>query len=160
MRGNRIHSRASKRIRNDHRTTATDEFEHRILRDGVHDDIVEDGQLAQLEDAIATLEDVRDERRRELGGDDEYDASQGAEVASSVVTLHDIVSHRVQEICAERCRIVLLDGDEWVEEGYEEADAVAEAKREASNWLLEHPDVCERLWGDSTPDIDALEADS
>ncbi|RDZ61401.1 hypothetical protein C5B90_19200 [Haloferax sp. Atlit-12N] len=157
MRGNDIHSRAARRVRVDHRSTATDEFDHRILCDGVHDDVVEDDQLAQLEDAIATVEDVRDERRRELGDTDDYDARVESDTASAALQLHDVVDQRVMEICAERCRAVLVDGDEWVEEGWEDASEVEAAKREATNWLLEHPETCKRLWGQRSPTMSTLE---
>lgn len=157
MRGNDIHSRAARRVRGDHRSTATSEFDHRILCDGVHDDVVEDDQLAQLEDVAARLEDVRDDRRNELGETDDYDASYGTELANSLVDLPTVIDQRVMEICAERCRIVLVDGDEWVERGWEDASEVEAAKREASNWLLEHPEACKRLWGQRSPTMNALE---
>ncbi|WEL29825.1 hypothetical protein [Haloferax volcanii] len=153
MRGNDIHSRAAKRVRADHRPAATGEFDHRILCDGVHDDIVEDDQLVQLEDAIATLEDVRDTRRNELGNGDELTT----DTVDAITRLQDEADRRVMEVCAERCRAVLVDGDEWVGEGWEEASEVESAKREATNWLLEHPEACKRLWGQRSPTMSAME---
>ena len=149
MRGNRIHTRASRRIRSDHRDAALEEFDHRILRDGVYEDVIQDGQLAHLEGAIADLEDVRDRRRAELADTDE---DYAAEVARSIEHLQGTACRRVEEICAERCRSVLVDGDEWVEEDWEERDDVDAAKREAANWLLEHREACERLWGATDPE--------
>lgn len=142
MRGNDIPPTASRRIRNDHRTTATDEFEHRLLRDGVHDDIVEDDQLARLEHALALTEEVTDLR---IGGT-ALDYLAGLDDAAGALT--DEIDARVMEVCAERCRRVLKDGDDWVERGWEDARDVEAAKREAVNWLLEHRGVCRRLWGD------------
>lgn len=142
MRGRDIHARASKRISNDHRQTALDEFQHRILRNGVHDDIVEDAQLAHLEDAIAKLEDTRDRRRSELAGD--YPA---AGITDSLDDLQKTARERVMEICAERARIVLDDGDAWVAEGYEEEADVEAAKREAATWLLANDEATRRVYG-------------
>ena len=143
MRGNRIHTRASRRIRSDHRDAALEEFDHRILRDGVYEDVIQDGQLAHLEGAIADLEDVRDRRRAELADTDE---DYAAEVARSIEHLQGTACRRVEEICAERCRSVLVDGDEWVDEGWEDPDDVDAAKREAATWLLANADACNRLW--------------
>lgn len=145
MRGNRIPTRAKRRIRNDHRKTATNEFSHRILRDGVHDDIVEDDQLAHLEGVIANAENVRDRRREELANTDE---DYAAEVARSIEHLQGTVQRRVLEVCAERCRMVLVDGDDWVEKDWVDVEDVESAKAEAVNWILEHREVCERLWDD------------
>lgn len=154
MRGNRIHSRADRRVKN-HRSEAVEQFDHRILADGVHDDIVEDDQLAQLEDAVATIEDVRDERRSALDGEgDPADA-----IANAVEQLHDPIADRVDEIAAERCRTVLVDSDEWVAKGWEDRDEVDAAKREAANWLLEHEDVTRRLWTeDNDPVLGEVDA--
>jgi len=143
MRGNRIHSRAKRRVQS-HRSEAVDRFDHRILADGLHDDIVEDQQLAQLEDAVAKIEDVRDRRREELA--DDLDEDPSAEIAAAVETLHEPIADRVDELCAERCKAVLVDGDEWVEEGWEDEDDVLAAKREANTWILDHEDVARRLW--------------
>lgn len=156
MRANDIPTRAKRRIRNDHRQAACGEFEHRILRDGVHDDVVEDDQLAHLEALIANTENVRDRRREELADTDE---DYAAEIARSIEHLQGTVTRRVMEICAERCRVVLVDGDEWVEEGWEDADEVAAAKREATNWILEHREVCERIWGDEDVSAQGVPAD-
>ncbi|WP_435065908.1 hypothetical protein [Halobaculum sp. EA56] len=145
MRGNRIHPRASRHIK-DHRSEAIDRFEHRILKDGLHDDVVEDTQLAHLEDALAQVEDVRDRRREELA--DDLDDDPSAEIANAVEALHEPIADRVDELCAERCRAVLVDGDEWVDEGWEDREAVEAAKREATAWLLAHEDVTRRLWAD------------
>lgn len=154
MRGNRIPTRAKRRIRNDHRTTATDEFEHRILIDCVFDDVVEDQQLAMLEESIARLEDARDQRRDDLA---EPDVGSCSDLATAVEAMHDPPRARVMEICAERCRTVLIDGDDWVERGWEDAEEMATAKREAATWLLEHPDVRARLWGsDEDAELDQL----
>jgi len=142
MRGNDIHGRAAKRVRNDHRRRALDEFDHRILADGVHDDIVEDDQLAHLEDAIAKLEDTRDRRRSELATDD-----PGAGIANSLDGLQETARERVMEVCAERARTVLDDGDEWVAEGYEDREEVEAAKREAATWLLANDEVTRRVYG-------------
>lgn len=149
MRGNRIHTRAKRRIRNDHRQAAVNEFDHRILADGVHDDIVEDQQLAETEDAIAKLEDQRDRRRDELA---ETTTDHAAEIVRSIEHLQGTARQRVMELCAIRCDTVLADGDEWVDEGWEDADAVQAAKHEAAQWLIEHADVRTRLWGEEGPD--------
>ncbi|UIO98915.1 hypothetical protein Hbl1158_10250 [Halobaculum sp. CBA1158] len=141
MRGNDTHPRAGRRI-TDHRSEATDRFEHRILKDGLHDDIVEDAQLAQFEDAVATIENVRDTRREDFDGD----GDPGEAIADAVEQLHEPIADRVDELCAERCRTVLVDGDEWVEEGWEDPEDVEEAKREATSWLTHHGDVARRLW--------------
>lgn len=148
MRGNNIHTRAARRVRTDDRDLALEEFDAKLLRDGVHDDIVEDSQLAELEDAIASIEDARDQRRDALA---ESDADPAGELARSVEDLQDTVRHRVMEVCADRCRVVLVDGDNWLDEGWvDQADLVA-AKREAANWLLEHEDVTDRLWTEEDP---------
>lgn len=151
MRGNDIHPRAARRIRSDHRDVALDEFESGMLRDGVHDDIVEDTQLAQLEDAIAHAEDARDCRRAELADGDE-DFSR--EIVRAVEHVQGTVRRRIMEICAERCRVVLVDGDDWLAEGWVEADELEAAKREAANWLLEHEAVTRRLWDESDTPVD------
>jgi len=142
MRGNDIHGRASKRIRNDHRRRALDEFNHRILADGVHDDIIEDDQLAHLEDAIAKLEDTRERRRGELDSED-----AGADIAGSLDGLQETARKRVMEICAERARVVLDDGDDWVAKGYEDAEDVQEAQQEAATWLVANDEVTRRVFG-------------
>ncbi|WP_338756500.1 hypothetical protein V9T20_12525 (plasmid) [Halobacterium salinarum] len=144
MRGNDIHSRAAKRIRNDHRQRALDQFDHRILADGVHDDIVEDDQLAHLEDAIAKLEDTRDRRRGELPSDD---SDPGAGIADSLDGLQETARERVMEICAERARSVLDDGDDWVAAGYEDAEDVEEAQQEAATWLVANAEATRRVFG-------------
>jgi hypothetical protein len=143
MRGHDIHGRGARRIRSDHRQTAIDEFHHRILRDGVHDDIVEDAQLAHLEDAIAKLEDTRDRRRREL----ETDADPAQAVVDAIEDLQETARERVMEVCAMRARIVLVDGDVWVQEGYEDEADVEAAKREAATWLVANDDVTKRTFG-------------
>lgn len=148
MRGNDIHPRASRRIRTDHRNAALDEFETRLLEDGVHDDIVEDMQLALLEEAIATAEDARDRRREELADTDE---DYSSEVVRAVEHVQGTVRRRIEEICAERCRFVLVDGDDWLDEGWVDQEVLEAAKREASNWLLEHEAVTQRLWGGDEP---------
>lgn len=148
MRGNRIHTRAERRVR-EHARDASERFDHRILADGVHDDVLEDLQLAVLEDAVVDLEHVRDDRREELndGGD------PSAALFEAVESVQPVVDDRVDELCAERCRIVLVDGDEWTEDGPEDAEDVDAAKREATNWLLEREEVTRRLWGDSEEPI-------
>jgi len=158
MRGHDIPPTAAKRIRNDHRTTATDEFEHQLLADGVYDDIVEDEQLARVEAAIATAEQVSDLRVDGLEGVDYC-----GDIDRAVGRLREMVRPRIMEVCAKRCRAVLVDGDNYVEEGWREAEAVAAAKREAANWLLEHREVCRRLWGEEAEAgvvVDSMEVDA
>lgn len=142
MRGNNTPPTASRRIRNDHRDTATDEFDHHLLADGVHDDIVEDAQLARLEHARALTEAAHDRRTDETA----LDYCAGLDTATGKLLTQ--IDARVMEVCAERCRRVLVDGDDWVRREWHDADEVDATKREASTWLLEHPDVGERLWGD------------
>jgi len=141
MRGKRIHSRARRRVRN-HASRAVDRFEHRILADGVYDDVLEDTQLAHLEDAVAKIEDARDRRREELA--DELDADPSSGIADAVEQLQKPIADRINEVCAERCRAVIVDGDEWVAEGWEDADDVAAAKEEARRWLQDNIDAAER----------------
>ena len=149
-RGHDIPPRAERRIRNDHTNTAIDEFESGILRDGVWEDVLEDTQLAQLEDAIATAENARDRRRGEL--DDESE-DHGLLVATGMQDLQAVVRKRVMELCAERAHTVLEDGDQWVSEGWEDPDTIKDAQDEAATWLREHRDVCLRVFGTSTPDV-------
>ena len=149
MRGHDIPPRASRRIRSDHTSTATSEFDHRLLKDGVHDDILEDTQLALLEDAIATAEDARDRRREELA---DTEADYGHEVAWSVEHLQSVVGRRVMEVCAERCHTVLVDGDEWVAEGWEDQEDVDAAKQEAATWLLDREAVTARTFDENPAD--------
>ncbi|GGM64039.1 hypothetical protein J2752_000481 [Halarchaeum rubridurum] len=144
MRGQDIHPRAARRIRSDHTSTAPSEFRHRVLADGVHDDVLEDSQLATLEDAIASLEDVRDERRETLRGA----GDQGRTAGEPLPDLHRQARDRVRELCAARAGVVLADGDTWVAEGFEDAADVAAATREAAAWLRAHPDVRERVFED------------
>lgn len=155
MRGLDIPPRASRRIRNDHRRTATSEFHHRVLADGVHDDIVEDTQLAQLEDAIATAENARDRRRNELA---DTGTDYAEDVAWSIEHLQAVARRRVMEVCAECCRTVLVDGQAWVDEGWEDQADVDAAKREAAAWLLAHEFITERTF-DTSPVANSGEAE-
>lgn len=132
MRGTRIHTRASRRV-NDHRSTATDEFDHSLLADGVYESVIQDMQLKQIEDAIATAEDARDTRRDELDTDGDDDPA--AEIASSLSPLQETARQRVLELCAQECRFVL------------ETAEGEEVRAEAVAWLEEHPETADRLWG-------------
>lgn len=148
MRGHDLHPRASRRIR-DHEDTAIDVFGHRLLQDGVAEDVLEDDQLARIEQAIATAEDARDQRRAALADDADVpiDVDYGADIAATLEPLQRTARRRVDELCAERCRVTIEAGDDWVARGHADADEVAAAQREARAWLLEHPDVCGRLEG-------------
>jgi hypothetical protein len=148
-RGNDIHVRASRRIRNDHTDRAADEFDHQLLSDGVRERVLQDTQLAQLEDAIATTENARERRRAELDGQSQ---DHGAPVASAMDELQAVVRQRVMELCAEQATTALEDGDQWAEEADHISEEDVEAvQAEAATWLLDHPDVCQRVF-DGVPD--------
>lgn len=149
-RGHDIPTRAERRIRQDHTDTATGEFDHQLLSDGVWEDVLEDTQLAQLEDAIATAENARDRRRGEL---DDTSEDHGLLVASGLGDLQAVVRKRVMELCAERAHLALEDGDQWAEEGHFSAGLVEDAQAEAAAWLREHPDVCQRVFDTSEPSV-------
>lgn len=144
-RGNDVHTRAARRIR-EHSRQAAEAFESQPIRDGLHDDVLEDTQLAQLEDAIAEMEDLRDRRRTDENADAPVDPT--ADVVDAIETLQTTVDHRLAELQAERCRTVLDDGAEWVARGWCDREAVAEATAEATTWLLEHHEVCLRAFGE------------
>ena len=158
-RGHDVHARAERRIRQDHTDTASAEFEHQLLSDGVWEDVLEDTQLAQLEDAIATAESARERRRGEL--DDESEdhgllvatAMDDLQVATAMDNLQNVVRKRVMELCAERAHRALEDGDQWLAETHFSAELVEDAQDEAAGWLHEHPTVCLRVFGTTHPSV-------
>ena len=149
-RGHDVHARAERRIRQDHTDTASAEFEHQLLSDGVWEDVLEDTQLAQLEDAIATAESARERRRGEL--DDESE-DHGLLVATAMDNLQNVVRKRVMELCAERAHRALEDDDQWLAETHFSAELVEDAQDEAAGWLHEHPTVCLRVFGTTHPSV-------
>ena len=149
-RGHDVHARAERRIRQDHTDTASAEFEHQLLSDGVWEDVLEDTQLAQLEDAIATAENARERRRGEL---DDQSEDHGLLVATAMDDLQTVVRKRVMELCAERAHCALEDGDEWLAEDHLSAELVEDAQDEAAGWLHEHPNVCLRVFGTTHPSV-------
>jgi len=146
MRGNDIPTTAARRIRTDHRPTATNEFESRLLSDGVDEAVLEDTQLARLEAARAEVEEAYQTRTDDLDAVD-YDAELDG-IADSIGTE---IQTRIMEVCAEACARVLDRGAEWVDEDWEDVPTVMAAKSEAVAWLRDHPEVCERLWGRRDP---------
>lgn len=151
MRGNDIPAPARREISGRLRELATGQFEHRILADGVHDDVVEDGQLAQLMDAAVTAGHAVERREAQH---DTVDADT-ADAAAAAERLRQVAETRVLEICAERCFAVLDDGHVWVEKGWEDRDDMRTAQQEAAAWLCDHRDVCVRVLGDGPETVAA-----
>lgn len=145
MRGNRLSPGATSLI-HELRADAVDRFDARLICDGLHDDVQEDDQLAALAQAVAEIDHAHDVRERAVDEDE-------TNIPSLCDHAHDVLKRtldpRLAEVIAERCRVILVDGDDWLEQGWVEADELATAKREAANWLLEHDDVTERLWEES-----------
>jgi hypothetical protein len=149
MRGSDLPRRAERRISEDYTHRAAREFNHGLLSDGVREDVLQDEQLADLEDAIATAEDARDRRR---GGLDDTSEDHGARVAAAMNDLQAVVRQRIMELCAERAHAALEAGDQWVADGVDAAD-VAAAQHEARQWLHAHPDVCQRVFDEREPAV-------
>lgn len=128
---------------------AAERFDAVLLHNLLADSVPEDDQLMALANAVAEAQHARDVRTREYDGSDAATIAGLCEDAEDI--LHRTLGERLVECIAEECRVVLTDGDDWLQEGHVDADELDAAKREAANWLLEHEDVTRRLWGPDAP---------
>lgn len=149
MMRNRHLSPTAKHILSSLRDEAVDRFDARLLCDGLHDHVGEDDQLLALANAVAEAQHARDVREREFDGEDNGIIGDCCESAED--QLHETLGHRLVEVIAEECRTILLEGDDWREEGWADQRDVAEAQLEAARHLNARPELCRRLWGTTTP---------
>jgi len=116
--------------------TLPKDFETAVLADHIHESLREDQELARLCDAAAAADTAIDVRHT----DD--DVTERAREAWG--TLAHLCRERAGEVVAESCATVIEDGDEWVEAGHREREAVDDAKYEAKQWLSYHSNEAER----------------
>ncbi|PHQ45146.1 hypothetical protein DJ68_14715 [Halorubrum sp. C3] len=118
-----------------------EDFEAAAIQNAVHDDLGVDDQLARLCDAAAAAAAAGDLRESYHGeGADGVDA-----IEEAWGKLSHVARQRALEVVAEACAHIIDEGDEWVEEGHWEADAIAEAKYEARTWLQQHTNEAARV---------------
>lgn len=112
------------------------DFETEVLADHIYDSLRSDQELARLCDAAAAADNAIDVRE----ADDEVEEN----IRDAWGTLAHSCRQRAGEVIAESCAAVIEDGDEWVEDGHRERDAVDDAQHEAKQWLSYHSNEAER----------------
>jgi len=110
------------------------DFETTVLADCIHDGLRGDVELAHLCDAAALADEAADVRR-------EHSADA---VEQAWGKLRHEARQRALEVVALNCQVVIEQGDNWVEAGNRERDAVDAAQAEAVDWLRHHTNEVER----------------
>lgn len=150
-RGNDIAPGAASRQRELADTAATD-FDASPIHNRVHDDIVEDQQLAVLLDAAARTREASEYRDNLASPTRTDDLDQAADRISHVAR------DRRHEIVAQACASIITEGDTWAAEGHWDRETVAAAQREARDWLQVNTNAAERVGVlDVLADADPLE---
>lgn len=111
-------------------------FESTVLADHIHESLREDQELARLCDAAAAADEAAETRHAE----DDIEES----IREAWGTLAHACRERAGEVIAESCATVIEDGDDWVEAGHREREAVDDAQFEAKAWLSYHTNEAER----------------
>ncbi len=112
------------------------DFEAEVLADHIYEGLRKDQQLARLCDAAAAADNAIEVRHT----DDDVEEN----VRDAWGTLAHACRQRAGEVVAESCAAVIEEGDEWVEDGHREQDAVDAAQYEAKVWLSYHSNEAER----------------
>ncbi len=116
------------------------EFDATVIHNRVYERLGEDDELIQYCDALAAAEQSRDTRSRV------HDFDQLAESMDDACEYFETASReRAREVTTEACATVLKDGSEWADGEHWDVRAVAEAQREAHEWLTNHTNVADRL---------------
>jgi len=116
--------------------TLPNDFETTVLADHIHEDLRGDEQLARLCDASAAADNAVDAREQEDDVEETIRKGWGR--------LDHAARQRALEVVAESCALVIEDGDQWVEAGHREQEAVDAAQAEAKQWLRYHTNEAER----------------
>jgi hypothetical protein len=129
--------------------TARD-FEADPLHITVHNEIIEDDQLAQLCDA-AIEASIASDRREGIHGEDGPGVENLSEAWGRIAY---VARQRALEVVAEACATVVQDGDQWIEEGRWNAETIHEAQAEAREWMQAHTNETNRANVEEVPDND------
>jgi hypothetical protein len=132
-RGNDVSPQASRRVR-ELSSRFAESFDAAAIHNTVHDDVLEDQDLALMLDAAFRAEEV--EKYREAD-DDVADA-----LLKGWGKLSWAAEQRVQEVVAQSCATVIQEGDDWTD-AWDEA-AIAAAKHEAREWLQVNTNAADR----------------
>jgi hypothetical protein len=116
------------------------DFEYVPVHNTVHDEILDDDQLAWLCDAAATVSIASDLRERSYGEDGKY-VENLEEIWGR---LDYIARQRALEVVAEACATVIQDGEQWAEDGHWDAETIHKAQDEARQWMRWHTNETNR----------------
>jgi hypothetical protein len=125
------------------------DFDAVPLHNTVHDELTDVDQLARLCEAVNAAETATDCRQRAHGetgaGSDDLESAWG--------TLSHVARQRALEVVAASCITIVQDGDQWVADGYSDAETMADARQEARNRMRAHTTELERIGGiEEVPD--------
>ena len=134
-RGNDVSPKASRRVR-EISSRFAESFDAAAIHNTVHDDVLEDQDLALMLDAAFRAEEVEEYR--------EADDEVAEALLEAWGKLSWATEQRAQEVVAQSCATVIQEGDQWAAEGHWDDDEIAVAQHEAREWLQVNTNAADR----------------